>query len=89
MTTSKTYKFCQSCGMPIKQDSYFGETNLDGSKNHIYCSFCYENGAFTINGTAKEMDLFCKEQMVENESLKFLAWLLTRGIPRLERWKNT
>jgi hypothetical protein len=79
---------CQSCGMPIKKDSQLGGTNLDGSKSKMYCSYCYENGEFTFNGTAKEMQVFCKDKMVETGASKFIAWLFTRGIPRLERWKE-
>ena len=89
MTIIKTFKFCQSCGMPLKDDPNLGGTNSDGTKNHMYCSYCYDNGVFTFKGTAKEMQSFCKSKMVENGHSKFLAWLFTRGIPRLERWKNS
>ncbi|WP_299124303.1 zinc ribbon domain-containing protein [uncultured Winogradskyella sp.] len=85
---TKTNKFCQSCGMPIKKDPKLGGTNSDGSKNDLYCSYCYQNGEFTFKGTVKEMQDFCKGKMVEQGSSKFLAWLFTRGIPRLERWKS-
>jgi hypothetical protein len=85
---TKAYKFCQSCGMPIKKDPQLGGTNSDGSKSKMYCSYCYENGVFTFNGTAKEMQSFCKDKMIEMGSSKFTAWLFTRGISRLERWKN-
>jgi len=43
----KTYKFCQSCGMPMKQDLQKGGTEKDGSKNNKYCSYCYKEGEFT------------------------------------------
>ena len=85
----KTNKFCQSCGMPIKKDPQQGGTNKDGTKNLTYCSYCYQNGDFTFKGTAKDMQHFCKEKMVEQGSSKFMAWLFTRNIPRLERWKNS
>jgi hypothetical protein len=81
-------KFCQSCGMPIKSDPQMGGSNADGSKNRTYCSYCFQNGKFTFNGTMKEMQSFCKEKMVENGASKFKAWLFTRGIPRLQRWKK-
>lgn len=38
--------FCQSCGMPMEQESHFG-TNGDGSRNEEYCCYCYKDGAFT------------------------------------------
>jgi len=29
----KPFKFCQSCGMPLKKDELGGGTNADGSKS--------------------------------------------------------
>ena len=87
MKSTKTNKFCQSCGMPMKSDPKKGGTNTDGSKNGSYCSYCYENGEFTFHGTVKEMQAFCKQKMIESGSSKFISWLFTRNIPRLERWK--
>ena len=88
METIKTSKFCQSCGMPMKKDPMHGGLNKDGSKNHDYCSYCYVDGEFTFKGTAKEMQDFCKDKMVEMGSSKFSAWLFTRNIPRLARWRK-
>ena len=45
---------CQSCGMPMRADSDFG-TNADGTPNHDYCTYCYQNGAFTRDVTIDEM----------------------------------
>jgi len=81
-------KFCQSCGMPMKKDPLHGGTNSDGTRNEKYCSYCYQNGTFTFNGTVEEMQEFCKGKMVEQGSNKFMAWLFTRGMKRLERWKK-
>lgn len=83
-------KFCQSCGMPMKQDPNGGGTNKDGSKNEKYCSYCYKDGKFTAPHikTAKEMQEFCIKIMSEKGMPKFMAWLFTRGIPKLERWQN-
>ncbi len=86
---SKTNTLCQSCGMPMKQDPQGGGTNADGSKTDKYCSYCYQNGEFLFGGTAKEMQQLCMKMMVEHGNMpKFMAWFFTRGIPRLERWKN-
>lgn len=74
--------------MPMKKDPNNGGTNVDGSKNIMYCSYCYQKGSFTFNGTAKEMQAFCKKKMIEMGSPRLLAWLFTRSIPKLERWKN-
>lgn len=84
----KTYKCCQSCGMPMKKDPGMGGTNADSTKSKMYCSYCYQNGVFTMNGTAKEMQEFCKAKLKEMKFPGFLAWLFTLNIPRLERWKK-
>ena len=87
MEAIKLKRFCQSCGMPMKKDPGQGGTEANGAKNGDYCSYCYVNGAFTFQGTAKEMQKFCQEKIREQGSSKFMAWLLTRNIPRLERWQ--
>jgi hypothetical protein len=84
----KTYKNCQSCGIPFNKDPQGSGTNADGSKSEKYCSYCYQNGAFSFNGTVSEMQEFCKGKMIEGGHSKFTAWLFSRGLNRLERWKN-
>lgn len=80
-------KFCQSCGMPMKKDPQQGGTNSDGSKNDMYCSLCYKNGGFVDKfTTAQEMQAFCIVKMNECGVPKWVAWLFTRGIPKLKRW---
>jgi hypothetical protein len=81
-------KMCKSCGMPMKQDSKGGGTNADGSTNENYCSYCYEKGAFLFEGTVKDFQEFCRREMVKSGYSKILSWLFTRGMKRLERWKN-
>jgi hypothetical protein len=86
----KNYNNCQSCGMPFNRDPEKGGTNSDGTKNNKYCSFCYQSGQFTspeIN-TPQKMQTFCIQKMKEQGMPKFIAWIFTRGIPKLERWKN-
>ena len=36
--------YCQSCGMPMTDNSHFGD-NADGSKSKEYCCHCCPNGA--------------------------------------------
>ena len=85
----KENKFCQSCGMPLKKDPTRGGTNADGSKNDKYCSYCYQNGAFTVEcNNVKEFQGHCKEMMIKSGHSRFLSWLFTRGMSRLERWKG-
>ena len=83
----KTTDFCQSCGMPLKNDPTGGATNTDGSKNDKYCGYCYQNGAFTVDCNVKEFQEHCRKAMIESGHSKFKSWLFTRGLSRLERWK--
>lgn len=84
-------KFCQSCGYPLKKDEKGGGSNADGSISDKYCSMCYENGEF-LNppeiDTAAKFQKYCIEQMKKDGMNGILAWLLTRGIPKLGRWKK-
>jgi hypothetical protein len=86
----KTYKFCQSCGMPLKKDEKGGGTDADGSKSLKFCSLCYQDGKFTSPQitTAKEMQILVKGKMKEMGIPGFLAGFFTYGIPKLERWRS-
>ena len=80
---------CQSCGMPMKKDPKGGGTEVDGSRSAKYCSYCYQGGAF-VGGevTVETFQAFCRQKMVEKGMPRLLAWLLTRGMKRLERWQD-
>ena len=85
----KTYKSCQSCGMPMKRDPQGGGTEADGTKSGMYCSYCYQGGRFNDDFTTPgQMQEFCQKKLVEMKFPRILAWLFTRGIPKLERWKG-
>ena len=87
----KEYKFCQSCGFPLKKDKKGGGTEKDGTISHKYCSMCYENGSFLTPSeidTAEKMQKFCIQEMKKSGINGIFAWLATRSIPRLERWKK-
>ena len=86
----KTYKNCQSCGMPMKKDPTGGGTNADGTKSGMYCGYCYQNGQFTSPeiDTPEKMQEFCIGKLKGMKFPGFVAWMLTRGIPKLERWKK-
>ena len=80
--------FCQSCGMPLREDPNGGGTEADGTRSTLYCSYCYVNGAFTApDFTARQMQDFCVRKLQERGVWRPFAWLLTRNIPRLKRWK--
>ena len=51
-------RFCQSCAMPITEETHFG-TNADGSKNADYCCYCYSEGRFAKEETMEEMIETC------------------------------
>jgi hypothetical protein len=86
---NKAYINCQSCGMPMKKDPQGGGTNADGTKSGMYCSFCYQQGAFTKNCTVEEMQTLCKSKLKEMGFPGFVAGMFTMSIPKLERWKNS
>ena len=50
-------KICQSCGMPMKAET-FG-TNADGSPSEDYCRYCYTNGEFIDKVSMEEYIEMC------------------------------
>jgi hypothetical protein len=87
----KSYRFCQSCGFPLKKDKKGGGTEEDGSRSLKYCSMCYRNGKFLsppeIDSAAK-MQQYCIQEMKKDGMNGVFAWLATRSIPMLERWRK-
>ncbi|MGL1894581.1 MAG: zinc ribbon domain-containing protein [Spirochaetaceae bacterium] len=85
----KSNNFCQSCGYPLNKDKKGGGTEKDGSISKTYCSMCYNDGSFLsppeVN-SAKKMQDFCIQEMKKDGMNGLLAWILTRSIPKLERW---
>ena len=81
---------CQSCGMPLSAD--FGNlgTNTDGSKTDEYCSFCFQNGAFTNPAqTLEEMINSSIENMTADLNMprEKAVDLANSFIPTLRRWQ--
>ena len=86
----KTYKICQSCGMPLKKDEQGGGTNADGTKSNMYCSHCYGEGKFTQPDiTVRQMKNLVQTKLKELGFPGLLTGLFTIGIHRLERWKKS
>ena len=84
--------FCQSCGMPLKDDVL--GTNADCSKNHEYCMYCFKDGGFTGDFTMEEMVEFCAQFVDEynkntGQNLTRDAYkeVLRQFYPNLKRWK--
>jgi hypothetical protein len=88
--SGRSFKKCQSCGMPLKRDAAGGGTNADGSKSVMYCSHCYQQGRFTMPDlTVGQMKERVKGKLREVGFPGLLASLFTGGIARLERWKRS
>ncbi|MFM9026690.1 MAG: zinc ribbon domain-containing protein [Bacteroidota bacterium] len=87
----KSYKFCQSCGFPLKKDKKGGGSEKDGSISDKYCSMCYDDGAFLSPpeiDSAEKFQKYCIQEMKKSGMNSVFAWLATRQIPKLERWKH-
>ena len=88
MDTKTELKICQSCGMPMQEDQY--GTNQDGSKNDMYCCYCYKAGAFVQDCTMEEMADFCAPFEVEGGRSKTIEEAkagLMQYFATLGRWK--
>ena len=86
----KVYKQCQSCGMPLDKDVNGGGSEKDGTLSTMWCSSCYQNGEFfqphmTLDEMKKLVDDVLKNEMKMG---KLFRWLVSKQIPRLERWKK-
>jgi radical SAM superfamily enzyme len=80
--------FCQSCSMPLDKPELLG-TEKDGTKSKEYCSYCYQNGAFTTpNIKLDEMQAMVKQQMVKMKMNNSVIDMAVSTIPNLKRWKT-
>jgi len=78
---------CQSCGMPLSRDAQGGGTEADGNRSSVYCSHCYQKGAFTDPAMTAD-------RMVERVTARLQQMNLPAGtvakmageIPTLQRW---
>lgn len=83
------FKNCQSCGMPLRRDERGGGTNADQSLSGEYCSHCFQDGRFTRSDlTPAEMQRLVASKLKDSGVPAPFAWLLTRRIPKLRRWKS-
>ena len=78
--------FCQSCSMPLDNQELLG-TEKDGSKNHEYCKYCYDQGAFTNpDMTLKEMTSLVITQMEKMNINPKTIDVAVSSLPSLNRW---
>jgi len=86
----KTYKQCQSCGMPLQRDPQGGGSEKDGTRSKMYCSSCYKDGAFT----RPDISLQEMQKLVDGVLKNEMKWwrlfrrLAVKQIASLERWKK-
>ena len=84
-------RFCQCCGMPMRDHDELYGTNADGSRNEEYCRYCFEKGEFTFQGTMEEMIEVCVPHMTaanpdmtaDKARAAMLQWF-----PTLKRWNR-
>lgn len=84
-------KFCQSCGMPMGDTDEMYGTEKDGSKSDDYCTYCYQNGAFTFDGSMEQMIEFCVKPMMDSDPTMTEAQargMMIGFLPALKRWKT-
>lgn len=82
---------CQSCGMPLSETNENLGTEADGTNTFEFCSFCYQNGAFTNpNQTLEEMIQSSIENMTAdlNMPVEQATQLANAFIPALGRWRK-
>lgn len=82
-------RICQSCAMPMPDDSLLG-TDSDGSPNRDYCRYCYENGRF-LHDVSMEVFIdmcsqFGEQAGMTNEQMREFC---TKAFPTLKRWKRS
>ena len=87
-------KMCQSCGMPLNlRGTDMRGTESDGSASETFCSYCYQNGAYTNpNITQAEMLAKGLAGIAAGEGSAFSKWLIKLMYPMqlkgLARWKK-
>lgn len=75
--------------MPLAKDASNGGTEADGGRSRFYCSLCYQDGAFVHpDFTLEEMQEHCIARLKEKGMPGIMAWVFTRGIPKLDRWSS-
>lgn len=90
MSTNTNMEFCQSCAMPLHDESVYS-TNADQSKNRTYCCYCYKDGKFTADVDLEGMITMCVPHMVEaNPGMtpEVATEMMREFLPTLERWSR-
>ncbi|MCL1802056.1 MAG: zinc ribbon domain-containing protein [Eubacteriaceae bacterium] len=83
-------KVCQSCGMPMSDESLYGK-DADGTPNELYCSYCYTDGSFAQDVDMDGMIDICISYMSsENSEMdeSTARQMMQEAFPKLERWRS-
>lgn len=86
----KNQKFCQSCGMPMGDTDALYGTEATGAKSADYCTYCYEKGAFTFDGSMEELIKISTGPMVESNpgmTPEMARKMMEQFFPTLKRWR--
>ena len=81
--------YCQSCGMMFTAPGQHGH-EADGSVNEDFCTWCYDDGAYTYETTMEDMIEDCAPRMSEavGWSIDECASLMGAVLPTLKRWRE-
>ena len=82
-------RMCQSCAMSMATPEEFG-THADGSPHDEYCTYCFQDGAFTDPDlTLDHMVDFTAEMMADADGIsESESKLAARGsLTPLNRWR--
>lgn len=80
-------KICQSCGMPITDNSQLG-TNKDGSINEDFCKYCFVNGEFVNKISMEEYIEMCSKFGAQAGMTNYETRMHCKKLfPTLKRWK--
>ncbi len=86
---SSKNKCCQSCGLPWDKDPEAGGTNTDGSKNDLYCSYCFKDGKFVqADWQLEDMQAYALKILSKKGIPELIGKMLVNSIGNLERWKK-
>ena len=83
-------RICQSCCLPLNEDSFGTEANGESSKD--YCCHCYKSGIFTTPDATLETILDISANVWAEKdpkiTLEEAKAQLRKKMPTLKRWKE-
>lgn len=80
---------CQSCGMPMGENTELYGSNADGSSNSEYCQYCFKEGQFTSEESMDDMIKTCVPFLIQDHpelSEETAKNMMQELLPKLKRW---